>query len=477
MKSTVEPLDGNKVKLLVEVDAAEFEVALDKAFRRIAKEVRIPGFRPGKAPRRVLEARVGSSMARQEALRDALPGYYVEALKDNDVDAIAQPEISVTAGEESGPVTFEATVEVRPSIEIEGYGGLSVTVPRMDVTDDDVQRALRRLRSADATLVDVDRPAEQGDVLTIDLKATRKRARSVPGPDAEGAGDAAAETDQADDPDEVETLDDVEDYSYEIGDAAGFPPEVDEQLTGASAGEDRLFETIVGEGDHATPITFAISVKKVQRKDLPELTDAWVEESSELTTVDDLLVDLRERLERGRIRTAWAALKQRTLPELVKLVPDDVVPEALVAEEVQRQAAELERNLRRQNVELGQYISALGGSEVIIEQLRGQAVPAVKADLALRAVADAEEIEVSDDELDAAVDKLATELGQSADELRQVFERNDGVQAVRSDVRKGKALDWLLEHVEVKDTEGNPVDRDALRAAGLEQDAVTEEQE
>ena len=453
MKSTVEPLEGNKVKLLVEVDPAEFEVALDRAFKRIAKEVRIPGFRPGKAPRRVLEARVGTTMARQEALRDALPGYYVEALKDNDVDAIAQPEISVTSGEESGPVAFEATVEVRPSIEIEGYGGLTVTVPRMDVTDEDVQRALRRLRSADATLVDVERPAEQGDVLTIDLKATK----------TQGDGE--------------EVLDDVHDYTYEIGDATGFPPEVDEQLTGASAGEDRRFETIVGEGDLATPITFAITVKKVQRKDLPELTDAWVEESSEFTTVDDLLVDLRERLEKGRIRTAWAALKQKTLPELVKLVPDDFVPEPLVAEEVQRQAAELERNLRRQGVELGQYVSALGGSEVIIEQLRVQAVPAVKADLALRSIAEAEGIEVSDDELDEAVAKLADELGQSPAELRQVFERNDGVQAVRSDVRKGKALDWLLGHVEVKDTEGNPVDRDALRAAGLEQDAVTEEQE
>lgn len=455
MKSTVEPLEGNKVKLLVEVEVAEFEVALDQAFRRIAKEVRIPGFRPGKAPRRVLEARVGSAAARQEALRDALPGYYVEALKDNDVDAIAQPEISITAGEETGPVTFEATVEVRPSIELEGYGGLTVTVPRMEVTDEDVERALRRLRSADATLVDVERPAEQGDVLTIDLKATRAR-----------EGD-----------DEVETLDDVSDYTYEIGDAAGFPPEVDAQLTGTSANDDRTFETTVGEGDLATQITFAIRVKKVQRKDLPELTDAWVEESSELTTVADLLVDLRQRLETGRARTAWAALNQRTVPEVVKLVPDDVVPDPLIAEEVQRQAAELERNLRRQGVELGQYISALGGSEVIVQQLRTQAIPAVKADLALRAIADAEDIEVSDAELDEAVAKLASEVGQSPAELRRAFERNDGVQAVRSDVRKGKALDWLIEHVEVKDTEGSPVDRDALRAAGLEQDAETEEQE
>jgi len=456
MKSTVEPLEGNKVKLLVEVEAAEFEVALDQAFRRIAREVRIPGFRPGKAPRRVLEARVGSSAARQEALRDALPGYYVEALKDNEVDAIAQPDIAVTSGEEAGPVTFEATVEVRPAIELEGYGGLSVTVPRMEVTDDDVQRALRRLRSADATLVDVERPAEALDVLTIDLKATRTH----------GEGEAANE----------EVLDDVSDYTYEIGDAAGFPPEVDQQLTGAAAGDERAFEAVVGEGDLATTISFAIAVKKVQRKDLPGLDDAWVAESSDLATVDELLADLRQRLEQGRLRTAWSALNQKLVPELVKLVADDV-PEPLVAEEVQRQAAELERNLRRQNVELGQYVSALGGSEVIVEQLRAQAVPAVKGDLALRAIAQAEGLEVSTDELDQAIAALAAQLGQSPAELRRGLERNDGVQAVRSDVRKGKALDWLREHVEVKDSEGNPVDRDALRAVGLEQNAGTEEQE
>lgn len=453
MKSTVEPLEGNKVKLSVEVDAAEFELALDKAFKRIAKEVRIPGFRPGKVPRKVLEARVGTSAARQEALRDAVPGYYVEALKDNEVDAIAQPEIAITAGEESGPVTFEATVEVRPSIEIEGYGGLTVVVPRMDVTEEDVDKALRRLRSADATLVDVDRPAEAGDVLTIDLKATKQH------------------------DDHEETLDDVQDYTYEIGDAAGFPPELDEQLTGTTAGQDVVVVASMGEGDHASDITFAVKVKKVQEKDLPELTDEWVEEASELSTVEALRADLRERLERGRKETARKAMRQRLLPELVKLVPDDVVPEPLVAEEVQRQAGELEGNLRRQGIDLAQYISAMGGSDAIIEQLKVQAVPSVKADLALRAVADAEEIEVSEQELDEAVVRLASELGQSPAELRRVFERNEGMQAVRSDVRKGKALDWLLDHVEVKDTEGNPVDRDALRATELADDPETEEQE
>ncbi len=453
MKSTIEPLEGNKVKLSVEVDAAEFEVALDQAFRRIAREVRVPGFRPGKVPRRVLEARVGSTAARAEALREAIPGYYVEALKDNDVDAIAQPEIAVTAGEENGPVTFEATVEVRPSIVLEGYGGLQVVVPRMEVTDDDVDKALRRLRSADAALVDVDRPAVEGDVLTVDLKATRPH------------------------DDHEETLDDVQDYTYEIGDAAGFPPELDEQLKGATTGQDIHVVATMGEGDNASDITFDVKVKKVQEKDLPELTDAWVEESSDLTTVEALQAELRDRLGKGRATTAQAAMRQKILPELAKLVADDVVPEPLIAEEVQRQATELERNLRRQGVDLAQYMTAMGGGETIIQQLRVQAVPSVKVDLALRAVADAEDLEVSEQELDEALVKLATELGQTPVELRRAFERNEGMQAVRSDVRKGKALDWLLDHVEVKDTEGNPVDRDALRAAELEQDAETEEQE
>jgi len=451
MKSTLESLDGNKVKLSVEVDAAEFENAVSRAFQRIAKEVRVPGFRPGKVPRRVLEARVGSTAARQEALRDAVPGYYVEALRDNQVDAIAQPEIAITGGEDGGPVTFEATVEVRPSIEVEGYGGLSVVVPRMEVTDEDVERALRRLRSAEAELNDVDRPAVSGDVLTIDLKATRKHE------------------------DHEETLDDVEDYSYEIGDAAGFPPELDEKLTGVNAGQDVVVVATMGEGDNARDITFLVKIKKIQEKDLPELTDAWVEESSEVTTVEALRADLRTRLEAGRAKTAMVAMRQKILPELVKLVPDEVVPEPLVAEEVQRQAGDLERTLRSQGLDLNQYISAMGGSESIVAQLRTQAVPSVKADLALRAVADAEELEVSEQELDAAVVKLAAELGQAPGDLRRALERNDGMQAVRSDVRKGKALDWLLGHVEVKDTDGNPVDRDAVRAAELATE--TEEQE
>src|SRR5262249_13918903 len=172
MKAVVEPLEGNKVKLSVEVDEQEFEKALDQAFRKIAREVRIPGFRPGKAPRRILEARLGKEAARNEALRDALPGYYAQALRDQDVDAIAPPEIDITAGEESGPAAFAAVVEVRPHISVPGYGGLRVTVPSPEVTDAEIDAQVDRLRGNFGHLETVSRPARDGDHVTIDLKAT-----------------------------------------------------------------------------------------------------------------------------------------------------------------------------------------------------------------------------------------------------------------------------------------------------------------
>src|ERR1700730_14457187 len=173
MKTVVEPLEGNKVKLSVEIDAQEFEQALEAAFRKIAREVRIPGFRPGKAPRRVLEARMGKEAARQEAIRDSLPDYYARALRDHEVDAIAPPEIDITAGQESGSVTFDAVVEIRPQLKIAGYGGLRVTVPDPEVSEDEIQAQIDRLRNNFGELSPVSRPARDHDHLTIDLKGTR----------------------------------------------------------------------------------------------------------------------------------------------------------------------------------------------------------------------------------------------------------------------------------------------------------------
>src|SRR3954453_2667593 len=169
MQSSVEPLEGNKVKLSIEVDETEFDRAIDAAFRKIAREVRIPGFRPGKAPRRILEARLGADVARQEALRDALPEYYARAVGEHDVDVIAAPDIDIPAGQESGAVTFDAVVEVRPHIQVAGYQNLRIEVPSPAVTDEEIDAQIDRLRKQSGELQPVDRAARDGDHVTIDV--------------------------------------------------------------------------------------------------------------------------------------------------------------------------------------------------------------------------------------------------------------------------------------------------------------------
>ncbi len=202
MRSTVEPLEGNKVKLSIEVDESEFDKAIDSAFRKIAHEVRIPGFRPGKAPRRILEARFGGEVGREQALRDALPEYYVDAVKEHDVDVIAAPEIEITSGQDDGPVLFDAVVEIRPRIDVPGYGGLRVELPAIAATDEEIDAQVDRLRDQFAELAEVDRPAADGDVVTIGLHG-EEDGQPVPGLQADdyayrvGAGSIAAELDEA----------------------------------------------------------------------------------------------------------------------------------------------------------------------------------------------------------------------------------------------------------------------------------------
>src|SRR5579863_9995916 len=162
MQSTLEELDGNKIKLSVEVGAAEVDKAVDAAAKKLAREVRLPGFRPGKVPRRVLEARMGHGALRQEALRESLPEYYASAVREHDVDVIAAPEIDITAGQDEGDLRFDAVVEIRPIVQVPGYGGLQVTVDRTEATDEEIERQIDRLRANGGTLEEVDRAARDG---------------------------------------------------------------------------------------------------------------------------------------------------------------------------------------------------------------------------------------------------------------------------------------------------------------------------
>ena len=436
MRTSVEPLEGNKVKLSVEVDEQEFEKAIDAAFRKIAREVRIPGFRPGKAPRRLLEARIGGEVARQEALRDSLPEYYAKAVKDNDVDVIAAPEIDITSGEESGAIVFDAVVEVRPRISVPGYAGLQVTIPSPTVTDEELDGQIDRLRNGFAELSAVDRPAASGDHVTIDLT---------------GANEKGGEP--------VEGLT-ASDFLYEVGSGTVLP-ELDDQLRGAKVGDILEFEAkvpAVGDG----PLHFRVLVKEVKEKILPEVTDEWASEASEFETVEALKDDLRTRIGAVKKVQAQLAIRDAVVDEIVNLVEEDP-PEALVGQELERRVHDFGHRLEHQGVDLAQYMQATGATqEDIIGQLREAAVKAVKADLALRAIADAEGIEPTDEDVDTEIARLAQRSGQKPEKVRKELDRAEQLPAVRSDIRKGKALEWLAEHVELVDEAGAPIDRAAL---------------
>jgi trigger factor len=435
VKTTVSPLEGNKVRLSVEVDEDEFDRAISDAYRKIAREVRIPGFRPGKAPRKVLERRLGSQVGREQALSDALPEYYAQALVEHDVDAIDSPDIDITSGQEDGPVAFDAVVEVRPEVQVPGYGGLRVEVTRPTVTDEEVDAQVDRMRQVQSTFADVDRSARDDDAVVIDISGTL---------DGEPQPGLSAD-----------------DYSYTVGSGA-ITPEVDEQLRGAKAGDILEFGAQHPDPAEERELRFRVLVKQVRERVLPDADDEWAAENSEFETIDALRQSIRDRSLVVRQAQAQAQLRQATGEALAKLVEDDP-PEPLVNHEMQHRAQDLALRLQAQGVDPEQWLAASGTTnEQFTSELREAAQTAVKVDLALRAVADAEDIESTDDDLEEELTSVAERVGEKVDKVRREFERGGQLAAVRSDVRKRKALDWLLERVEIVDEDGQPIDRTEL---------------
>lgn len=438
MKTTVAPLEGNKVKLSVEVDEHEFDKAINAAYRKIAHEVRIPGFRPGKAPRKVLERRLGAQVGREQALHDALPEYYAQAITDNDVDVIDAPDIDITAGQEDGPVAFDAVVEVRPVVQVPGYGGLRVEIPRPEMTDDEVEAQVDRMREVQATFADVDRPAIEGDAVTIDITGTL---------DGESQDGLTAD-----------------DYSYTVGSGA-ITPEVDDQLTGAKAGDILEFGATHPDPDEERELRFRVLVKQVRERVLPDADDEWASENSEFDTIEALRASIRERGTLVRKAQAQSALREATGAALARLVEDEV-PDALVGHEMNHRAQDLAMRLQAQGLTPEQWLAMTGKtSEQLTAELREAAETSAKVDLALRAVADAEQLECTDDDLDAELSQVAERVGESVAKVRAEFERGGNLAAVRSDVRKRKALDWLLERVEIVDEDGHAIDRADLEVS------------
>jgi trigger factor len=452
MRATAEPVDGNRVRLSVEIDEAEIDDVVSETSRRLARQIRVPGFRPGKVPRRVLEARLGGpGVLREQAISDALPDLYARAVVDTELDPIAAPEIDITSGKEGGAVSFDAMVEVRPQVSIPGYQGLLVTVPSPDLDEAAVDAQVDRLREQSGELSEVSRPARDGDALTIDLHGTR------------AGGDDL----------------DVTDFLYEVGSGSDVPG-LDDQLRGARAGDILQFSAPLPGAESDQPSvdgSFRVLVKEVKEKILPEVNDEWAAEVSEFDTADELLDDLRDRLTKIQRLQAQLALREGALEALIGLLADDP-PRSLVDAEVRERLHDLGHRLESRRMSVQQFLEASGRTEdQLMGELTTEADRAVRVDLALRALADAEDLQVDEDELETAIAEMAAQVGSEPAELRERLDRAGRLQAVRSDRRKSKALEWLLDNVELVDGDGNPVSREDLQASDTTTDGTATDSE
>lgn len=440
MKSAVESLSPTRAKLTVEVPFEELQPSLDAAYREIAKQVNVPGFRRGKVPPAVIDRQVGRGVVLNEAVQEMLPKAYVEALKENDLEPLAQPEIEVTRLDDRESLEFTAEVDVKPDIELPDYHGLVATVEDAVVTDEEVEEQLQALRERFGTLLDVERPAGAGDFVTIDLQATQD------GAPVEGA--------------------EVAGMSYEVG-KGGMIDGLDEALVGMAAGDATIFSTELVGGDLVgEAVQVAVSVSSVQERELPALDDDFAQLASEFDTVEELTADVRERLARGKRLEQAAAARDAVLERLLEQVSIPL-PDALVADELDARRKGVEDQLQYAGITMERYLEDEGQTvEEFEADLERQVRDAVTAQFLLDEVATAEQVGVDQEELSAHLVRRAQQSGQDPQEFaNHMFEHNHVPELVQ-EIRRGKALASIVETAVVTDASGRPVELADLRPDG-----------
>lgn len=437
MQSTVEALEGNKIRINVNIDDVEFERNVEEAFRKLARQVRVPGFRPGKAPRRVLEAQLGDEgrrAARAQAIEDAVPMYLTQAVREHRIDLIATPKVDHVHGEEEGPVSFHAECEVRPVVTVPGYAGLQVELPSLTVGDAEIDEAVTTERKRHGTLVDVDRAIATGDQVTLDLVGVRDGA-PVPGLNVDG-------------------------WLYEVG-RGWVSKEFDTKIIGAKL-DDTLTFSDVPNGDEK-PADFTVTVRKVQELKLADLTDQWVSDTfGEFDTVDQWRASLAERFASMKLNQVRSVVIDRVTDELAKLV-DIELPEAMVEGDLNSRARGTIEQFQRQGIALEQFLQITGQTmDQFVEQLRDQSRKAVRVDLALRAVATGEGFEADDADVDVELERIAVRSNVKVNRVRKLYQRNDAIDDLKAQIRKSKALDWLLHNVKYVDPDGTVIANDKV---------------
>ncbi|GAA4475577.1 trigger factor [Rhodococcus olei] len=450
MKSTVEQLSPTRVRINVEVPFEELKPDFDKAYKALAQQIRLPGFRPGKAPAKLLEARVGRGAVLEQVVNDALPGRYQEAVTTGEVKVIGQPEIEITKIEDGDVLEFTAEVDVRPEITLPDFASLAVEVDPIEITDEAVEEQLLSLRQRFGTLVGVDRAVEEGDFVSIDLSAT------VDGEDVPEASTTG--------------------LSHEVG-SGQLIEGLDEAIVGLKAGESKEFTTKLVAGEHADKdAVVTVKVDTVKKRELPEADDEFAQMASEFDTLDELNADLRERVSRVKKVEQAGQIRDKVLETLLETV-EVPLPEAVVKAEVDAALHDAIHGLDHDEDKLGELLEEQGSSrEEFDKDAKAAAEKSVKTQLLLDAIAEAEGTNVGQQELTERILFQAQQYGMSPDQFIQQIQQAGQLGAVFADVRRGKALATVVGRFTVTDTTGAAVDTDEMFGNG-EADAEAEASE
>jgi trigger factor len=432
VKTAVEELSPTRVRLSVEVTFEELKPSLDKAYREVSRQVRIPGFRPGRVPPQVIDMRVGRGAVLSEAVNDALPELYSKAVQEADVLALGQPDVDITQLEDGKELTFTAEVEVRPKFELPDLSELSVTVEKAQVTPDDVEEYLTSLRERFASLKTAQRPAEDGDFTSIDLSAS---VDGEPVEDAQASG-----------------------LSYQIGSGTMLEG-LDEALVGMSAGDSATFTSELAGGDAAgQQADVTVTVQSVKIKELPELDDDFAQLASEFDTLGELRADTRRQLERvKRLRQATQA-QERAVDALVERV-DIPLPEKFVEHEMEHARESVDNQLSQMRMPLEDYLQSRNQTKEEFEaELLQQSQRAVKVGFILDEVARSQELSVNQAELSYFVADQAQRMGVGPEYLARQLSESGQIGAAVTEVLRGKTATYVAEQVKVTDEAGNEVD-------------------
>ena len=438
MKTDVEELSPTRVKLTIEVPFSELKSSVDKAYREVAKQVRIPGFRPGHVPPRVIDQRLGRGVVLEQAVNDAVPQLYGKALEDNDVLALGQPELEITQLDDGEQLAFTAEVDVQPRFELPDITGMPVTVDNADVTPDEVEEFIAGLRERFASLKGVERPVQAGDYVSIDLYAT---VDGKPVEDAQASG-----------------------ISYEVG-SGSLLDGLDEALTGMSAGDATTFTAGLAGGEQAgQQAEVSVTVHSVKVKELPELDDEFAQSASEYDTLGEFRAGTRARLESVKRMQQAGQARERALDALLARI-DIPLPERLVASEIERREHSLDEQLERVGATRDSYLASRDLTPQDLDaEIAADARQSVKTGFVLDQIARSEELGVEQEELNAYIVNQAYRLGVPPDRLaKEVVDRGQLGVAI-SEVRRSKALDLLAERAAVTDEAGHAVDVKAITA-------------